>query len=68
MATEVKNQCSGDCRSCHPVQRIYCSSQIAYNNMRMLEALQGEMESLKQEIASMRGSDDDGLINPTEAQ
>ena len=68
MSTEAKNQCSGDCRNCHPAQRVYCSSQIAYNNMKLIESMQSELESLKQEIVSMKGSGDDGLINPTEAQ
>lgn len=65
MAEEVKNHCSGDCRKCHPVQRMYCSTQIGYNNMKMLEEMREEIVSLKQEIASMKSSEVEVLFNPT---
>ena len=64
MAEEVRNHCSGDCKKCHPVQRMYCSSQISYNNMLMLADMQEEIASLKKEIRTLRTTDVE-LINPT---
>jgi len=46
---QQKGHCSGDCRKCLPMQRAYCSAQIAYNSMRMLE-------NVTREVVSMRGN------------
>ena len=45
--------CTGDCRKCFPMQRAYCSSQIAYNNMRMLETLSQSLAALSSEVKDL---------------
>lgn len=68
MAEEVKNRCSGDCKQCLPWQRMYCSSQLAYTNMKMLEFVQGEIMSLKQDIRMLNENyaHENDLFNPKE--
>lgn len=71
---EIDNQtphCSGNCMKCSPFQRAYCSSQLAYSNMRMLEqverqmaSMQGEMASMKEKIEAMQDNEAH-LIYPT---
>lgn len=63
--------CSGNCMKCNPFQRAYCSSQLAYSNMRMLErmeqqmeTMQGDMLSLKDKIEAMQNNEA-SLIFPT---
>lgn len=71
---EIDNQtphCSGNCMKCSPFQRAYCSSQLAYSNMRMLEqvekqmmTMQGEMTFMKEKIEAMQNNETH-LIYPT---
>lgn len=45
---QMATHCTGDCRRCFPMQRAYCASQIAYNNMKLLESLMLSLNSLSQ--------------------
>lgn len=61
---EKQFQCTGDCLHCSPVQRQYCSSQIAYNNLKTLERLEERLEAIDKKIESME-AEETPLINPT---
>ena len=63
--------CSGNCMKCNPFQRAYCSSQLAYSNMKMLEmmeqqmeTMQGSVNTLKEKIDAMQNNEA-SLIYPT---
>ena len=72
-------KCTGDCLKCSPVQRQYCSSQIAYNNMNLLsdliesvdemkknnETMRSEIDALGKKIEAIQNSEVE-LINPIE--
>lgn len=45
--------CSGNCMKCSPFQRAYCSSQLAYSNMRMLELVEQNMEAMQGQVAKL---------------
>lgn len=60
---EKQFQCTGDCLKCSPVQRQYCSSQIAYNNLKALERLEVCVEDISKKIEMME-IEDAPLINP----
>ena len=57
-------KCSGNCISCTPIQRQYCSSQLAYNSMRMIEVMQGAIEDLKAKIDAIQNSEA-SVFDPT---
>lgn len=72
---EIENKqtqhCSGNCMKCSPFQRAYCSSQLAYSNMRMLElveqnieTMQGQMAKLAEKVEAMQNNEA-MLICPT---
>lgn len=44
------SHCTGDCRKCMPIQRAYCSSQIAYSNMKLLDALTQSVAALDNSV------------------
>ena len=46
-------KCTGDCLKCLPAQRSYCACQHAYSNMKVLDALMGEMISQKETIKTL---------------
>ena len=51
MAENNQNfKCSGNCLNCMPAQRAYCASQHAYSNMKVLDALMGEVIELQKSI------------------
>lgn len=50
---QQEGRCTGDCKKCMPWQRVYCSSQIAYNNMRMLEALAEGQAALERNVKNL---------------
>ena len=43
----TKFKCTGDCMKCTPIQRAYCSAQISYNTMRMVEDLKEKIEAIQ---------------------
>ena len=66
--------CSGNCMKCSPFQRAYCSSQLAYSNMRMLELVEqsietmhGQMTTMAEKIEAMQNNEAT-LICPTSEQ
>ena len=58
------NKCTGNCMECTILQRQYCSSQLAYSNMRMLEQMGQMMSDISKKIEAMQ-SNDAMLFNPT---
>jgi len=60
---EGKTQCTGNCMACTMFQRQYCSSQIAYNNMRLLGELQKDIAGLRERVEAIQNNDTT-LINP----
>lgn len=57
-------RCSGNCKNCIAFQRQFCASQLAYNNMKQIEALTAQVLALTEKIESMQSSDD-LLFNPS---
>lgn len=54
---EANNKCTGNCMNCIPLQRGFCASQLAYNNMKAIEALSKEIGSLSQKIESIQNNE-----------
>ena len=50
---QMATHCTGDCRRCFPMQRAYCASQIAYNNMKLLEALMQSLNVQSQDVQNL---------------
>lgn len=71
MAEETKFKCSGDCLNCrvNPNERKtqwqYCAAQFTYNSMRMIEALRGEFNDLKEKIEAIQNNEA-SVFNPNE--
>lgn len=67
MATE--NKCTGNCMNCSVVQRNFCASQLAYNNMRQMETMQEQMAEIQKKIDSMQEKaaavQEEPIFNPT---
>lgn len=68
MAT-TDTQCTGNCMGCTIFQRQYCASQIAYNNMRMMERISESLTAMGQELQTLkelaqRNPEEPELINP----
>ena len=59
-------KCTGDCLKCSPVQRQYCASQIAYNNMNLLSEIMDSVDEMKKSNETMR-SEIDALGKKIEA-
>lgn len=58
--------CNGNCMGCAIVQRQFCASQLAYNNMKMIESLMQEVSALKESVLDLQKKDNETeLINPT---
>jgi hypothetical protein len=52
---------------CNIMQRQYCSAQIAYNNMRMMEQMTEQISSIREELEVLKkngGGQEESLINP----
>lgn len=60
--TSQRNVCTGDCKVCSIIQRGYCASQIAYNNMLMIKSVGDDIKALKEKITSLQG--DAELVAP----
>lgn len=48
--------CNGNCMMCSVMQRQYCSTQIAYNTMRMLEQLPEVLAKMQDNIKDVQES------------
>lgn len=48
-------RCPEDCRRCPQQQRIYCASQHALSNMKVLDMVMGAISEMKGSIAAMQG-------------
>lgn len=55
--------CTGDCKRCSIMQRGYCASQIAYNNMQQISMMRETLNALTEKINAMQG--DAELVAPT---
>lgn len=64
--TQQNKGCTGDCKMCSIMQRGYCSSQIAYNNMQLLGSLQEQMKALSEKFSAMQG--DTELVAPMQKE
>ena len=66
----MEMKCTGNCMQCNIMQRQYCSAQITYNNMRMMEKLSEQLKEMQDELKSIKEKaeqDKEGeLINPVE--
>ena len=66
----AESRCTGNCMACTVFQRQYCSAQLAYSNMRMLELMQQTINELKddvsklQETASLQKTSEEGVFSP----
>lgn len=49
--------------ACMVIQRQFCAAQLAYNNMKALEKLTGEIQALESKVAALQ-SDETALFNP----
>lgn len=69
---EQKQGCTGDCRACTVIQRGYCASQLAYNNMGLISTLTGMIKAAQDEIkalaARLDAIQDGELKEPKKAQ
>lgn len=66
--------CSGNCKQCTLFQRQYCASQLALTNMRMLERMTQQMQSMQmhlddidRKVEALQNSES-SLIDPIIAQ
>ena len=65
-------KCTGDCMKCLPAQRAYCASQHAYSNMKVLDALMGEVIELQKSVKVIGEkietiqNNEASIFNPTE--
>lgn len=51
--TQQAKGCTGDCKLCSIMQRGYCASQIAYNNMQQISAMRETLNALTERINAM---------------
>lgn len=66
---EQKQGCTGDCRTCTIIQRGYCASQIAYNNIKAINTLYEEMNKLEAVVERIEGKlRSEELKEPNKAQ
>lgn len=57
--------CNGNCMGCAMLQRQFCASQLAYNNMKMLESLMQEINSLKEKVSELQKDNNESILfNP----
>lgn len=57
--------CNGNCMGCAMLQRQFCASQLAYNNMKMLESLMQEINSLKEKVSELQKENNESILfNP----
>ena len=61
---ENQGKCTGNCMACTILQRQYCSSQLAYSNMRMLELLDQKLTNMQEKIEAIQ-SNEGTLFYPT---
>lgn len=64
--SQQKKGCTGDCMACSVIQRGYCSSQLAYNNMQLIGALVEKVNTLTEKVNSMQG--DTELVAPMQKE
>ena len=68
------SQCTGNCMGCTIMQRQYCASQIAYNNMRMMEDVFADIEKMMTSIGELKAkieaiqNNEGTLINPLDSE
>lgn len=65
-AEEQVKGCTGDCKVCSMMQRGYCASQIAYNNMKLISQLYVTINEMQAEIKALGSSSVEPLISPIE--
>ena len=66
----METKCTGNCMQCNIMQRQYCSSQITYNNMKMMERMSEQLSELRDELRAIKEKAEhdeiESLINPIE--
>ena len=66
----METRCTGNCMQCNLIQRQYCSSQITYNNMKMMERMSEQLKELREELKAIKekaeSDESNVLINPME--
>lgn len=66
----METKCTGNCMQCNIMQRQYCSSQITYNNMKMMERMSEQLNELRDELRAIKEKAEhdeiESLINPIE--
>ena len=58
-----ESRCSGNCMNCNPFQRQFCASQLAFNNMLMMEQIMRLMKKVEDKVDAMQ-NDEAALIDP----
>ena len=53
--------------NCAMIQRQFCASQLAYNNMKVLDVVAAELKALKETVEKMKHDDEAALFNPSES-
>lgn len=64
MADNETKSCPRDCRQCTFQQHAFCSAQIAFNSLGMLQELERKVETLSSELAELRHSEPVGFLTP----
>lgn len=59
------SRCTGNCMKCVAFQRQFCASQLAYNNMKALEAMASEVKSMREKIEALQDNEA-SLFDPTQ--
>ena len=67
MAENTRTQCTGNCMGCTIFQRQYCASQIAYNNMRILDNVMAKINDLATKVDAIQNNEA-VLFNPMECE
>jgi len=66
MANTNTPRCTGNCMNCAMIQRQFCASQLAYNNMKVLDVVAAELKALKETVEKMKHDDEAVLFNPSD--
>lgn len=64
-------RCTGDCRNCPQQQRVYCASQHALSNMKVLDTMmgivitmQGDINAISEKVDALQSNDT--IFDPNE--
>jgi len=60
---KTQSHCTGNCMSCNPFQRQFCASQIAYNNMLMIDEMTRLIKTIEEKVEALQNNEAT-LIDP----